>query len=73
MVRLIGETHPCRSHTIRTGDTAQIIAIYFDEMTEHWAYSLRRRGVIWSPFDNYDLYYDYELELVEGEVESFYE
>lgn len=72
-MRLIGETHPCRSHAICTGDTAQIIAIQFNDMNGHWAYSLRRAGTIWCPFDSYDLYYDDELELVEGEVESFYE
>jgi hypothetical protein len=72
-VRFIGETHPYRSHAIRTGDTAQIIAIQFDDMNGHWAYSLRRTGTIWSPLDSYDLYYDDELELVEREVESFYE
>ena len=42
-------------------------------MNECWAYSLRHTGTIWSPLDNYDLYYDDELELVEREVESFYE
>lgn len=73
MVRLIGETHPCRSHAICTGDTAQIMAIQFNDMNGHWAYSLRRTGTIWSPLDSYDLYYDDELELVEREVESFYE
>ena len=73
MVRLIGETHPYRSHAIRTGDTAQIIAIQFNDMNGHWAYSLRRAGTIWSPLDSYGLYYDDELELVEREVESFYE
>ena len=73
MVRLVGETHTYRSHAIRTGDTAQIMAIYFDDMTERWSYSLRRAGSIWSPLDSYDLYYDDELELVEREVESFYE
>ena len=73
MVGLIGETHPYRSHAIRTGDTAQIIAIQFDDMNGCWAYSLRRTGTIWSPLDSYDLYYDDELELIEREVESFYE
>lgn len=72
-MRLIGETHPCRSHAIRTGDTAQIIAIQFDDVTGRWAYSLQRRGIIWSPLDSYDLYYDDELELVEREAESYYE
>lgn len=72
-MRLVGETHPYRSHAIRTGNTAEIIAIQFDDMTKRWAYSLRRRGTIWSPLDSYDLYYDNELELVEREVESFYE
>ena len=42
-------------------------------MAGRWAYSLRRRGTIWTPLDSYDLYYDDELELVEREVESFYE
>lgn len=72
-MRLIGNTHPYRSHAIRTGDTAQIIAIQFDDVTGRWAYSLRRRGTIWNPLDSYDLYYDNELELVEREVESYYE
>lgn len=72
-MRFIGDTHPYRSHAIRTGDTAQIIAIQFDDMTGHWAYSLQRRGTIWSPLDSYDLYYDDELELAEREVESFYD
>nr|DAH36407.1 MAG TPA: hypothetical protein [Caudoviricetes sp.] len=49
------------------------MAIQFDDMNGHWAYSLRRAGTIWSPLDSYDLYYDDELELVEREVESFYE
>lgn len=72
-MRLIGETHPYRSHAIKTGDTAQIMAIQFDDMNGHWVYSLRRTGTIWSLLDSYDVYYDDELELVEREVESFYE
>ena len=72
VVRLIGDTHPYRSHAIRTGDTAQIIAIHFDDIAGCWAYSLQRRGTIWSPLDSYDLYYDDELELVEREVEFYY-
>lgn len=72
-MRLVGETHPYRSHAIRTGDTAQIISIQFNDMNGHWAYSLRRAGTIWGQLDSYDLYYDDELELVEREVESFYE
>lgn len=72
-MRLIGETHPYRSHAIRTGDTAQIIAIQFNDMNGHWSYSLRRTGEMWSPLNSSDLYYDDELELVEREVKSFYE
>lgn len=72
-MRLIGETHPYRSHAIITGDTAQIIAIQFNDMNGRWAYSLRRTGEMWSPLNSSDLYYDDELELVEREVESFYE
>lgn len=72
-MRLIGETHPYRSHAIRTGDTAQIIAIQFNDTNGCWAYSLRRIGEMWSPLNSSDLYYDDELELVEREVKSFYE
>ena len=42
-------------------------------MNGHWAYSLRRTGEMWNPLNSSDLYYDDELELVEREVESFYE
>ena len=49
------------------------MSIQFDDVTGRWAYSLRRRGTIWTPLDSYDLYYDDELELVESEVESYYE
>lgn len=74
VVRLIGDTHPYRSYALRTGQTAQIIAITFDYIKGCWAYSVRcGYRDVWSPFDSYDLYYDDELELAEREVESFYE
>ena len=72
-MRLIGETHLYRSHALRTGQTAQIIAITFDYIKDCWGYSVRcGYRDVWSPYDSCDLYYDDELELVEREVEFYY-